>query len=130
MPGPGTVIAPQHTVVPDTDPGRARAAGRAFVSGPYLKLSSYTTNLRRYGYTDAGIDDGSSDRLIDALVLHGTPDIIAAGLRPHLDAGADNPAADRRLPGPPTRVTAERRVVVAVGDPVEAFRARPIRPPL
>jgi probable F420-dependent oxidoreductase len=92
MPGPGTVIAPEHTVVPDTDPGRARAAGRAFVSGPYLKLSSYTTNLRRYGYTDAGIDDGGSDRLIDALVLHGTPDIIAAGLRSHQDAGADHVA--------------------------------------
>jgi probable F420-dependent oxidoreductase len=92
MLGPGAVIAPEHTVVLDTDPGRARAAGRAFVSDPYLKLSNYTTNLRRYGYTDADIDDGGSDRLIDALVLHGSPDIIAAGLRSHLDAGADHVA--------------------------------------
>jgi len=92
MLGPGAVIAPEHTVVLDTDPDRARATGRAFVSDPYLKLSNYTTNLRRYGYTDAGTEDGGSDRLIDALVLHGSPDIIAAGLRSHLDAGADHVA--------------------------------------
>src|ERR1700738_3247127 len=65
MLSPGAVIAPEHTVVLDTGPDRARAAGRAFVSDPYLKLSSYTTNLRRYGYTDAGIDDRGSDRLIE-----------------------------------------------------------------
>jgi probable F420-dependent oxidoreductase len=92
MLGPGAVIAPEHTVVLDTDPDRARATGRAFVSDPYLKLSNYTGNLRRYGYTDADIDDGGSDRLIDALVLHGSADIIAAGLRSHLDAGADHVA--------------------------------------
>ena len=98
MPGPAAVIAPGHTAVLDTDPGRARAAGRAFVPDPYLKLSNYTTNLRRYGYTNAGTDDGGSDRLIDALVLHGSPDNIAAGLRTHLDAGADH-VAIQVLPG-------------------------------
>jgi hypothetical protein len=44
------------------------------------------------GFADADFDDGGSDRLIDALVLHGSPDIIAAGLRSHLDAGADHVA--------------------------------------
>jgi probable F420-dependent oxidoreductase len=92
LPGPGTVIAPGHTAVPDTDPGRARAAGRACVSGPYLTLSDYTANPRHHGDTDAGTDDGGSDRLIDALVLHGSPDIIAAGLRSHPDAGTDHVA--------------------------------------
>src|SRR5690348_2047432 len=51
--GPGAVIAPEHKVVLDTDPDRARATGRAFVSDPYLKLANYTSNLRRYDYTDA-----------------------------------------------------------------------------
>ena len=92
MPGPGAVIAPEHTVVLDTDPGRARAAGRAFVSDPYLKRSHYTTTLRRYGSTDADIDGGGSDRPTDALVLHRSPDVIAAGLRSHPDAGADHVA--------------------------------------
>lgn len=49
MAGPGVVIAPEHKVVLDTDPDRARAIGRACVSDPYLKLSNYASNLRRYG---------------------------------------------------------------------------------
>ena len=36
MLGPGAVIAPEHKVVLDADPDRARAIGRAFVSDPYL----------------------------------------------------------------------------------------------
>ncbi len=92
MLGPGVVIAPEHKVVLDTDPDRARAVGRAFVADPYLKLSNYTGNLRRSGYTDADVGGGGSDRLIDALVLHGSPEVIATGLRAHLDAGADHVA--------------------------------------
>ena len=108
MPGPGAVIAPEHTVVPDTDPDRARAAGRTSVPGPYLKLSNYTTNLPRYGCTDTGTDDGGSDRPTDALVLHRSPDVIAAGLRSHPDAGADHVAiqvltGNGNDPAPPCR---------------------------
>ena len=86
------MIAPEHKVVLETDQDTARAIGRPFVADPYLKLSNYTTNLRRYGYTQADLDDGGSDRLIDDLVLHGSPGAIAAGLRAHLDAGADHVA--------------------------------------
>ena len=95
MLGPGAVIAPEHKVVLDTDPDRARAAGRAFVSDPYLKLSNYTSNLRRYGYTQADIDGGGSDRLIDALVLHGSPDIMRPAPFPSGRRGRP-----RRDPGP------------------------------
>ena len=42
---------------PRQGPGR----GRAFVSDPYLKLSNYTGNLRRYGYTEADFGGGGSD---------------------------------------------------------------------
>jgi probable F420-dependent oxidoreductase len=90
--GPDVVIAPEHKVVLETDPDIARGIGRAFVADPYLKLRNYTNNLRRYGYTDDDIADGGSDRLIDALVLHGSTDAIAAGLHAHLDAGADHVA--------------------------------------
>src|SRR5580692_12500048 len=48
MLGPGAVIAPEHTVVLDTDPDRARATGRAFVSDPYLKLSNATDPMPAY----------------------------------------------------------------------------------
>jgi len=90
--GPDAIIAPEHKVVLDTDPAVARSIGRPFVANPYLKLRNYTNNLRRYGYTDDDIDGGGSDRLIDALVLHGSTDTIASGLQAHLDSGANHVA--------------------------------------
>ena len=90
--GPDVVIAPEHKVVVETDADIARSIGRPFVADPYLKLQNYTNNLRRHGYTDDDINHGGSDRLIDALVLHGTIDAIATGPRAHLDAGADHVA--------------------------------------
>ena len=90
--GPDVAIAPEHKVVVEADADIARSIGRPFVADRYLKLQNYTNNLRRHGYTDDDINHGGSDRLIDALVLHGTIDAIATGLRAHLDAGADHVA--------------------------------------
>jgi len=90
--GPDVVIAPEHKVVLETNPEVARSIGRPFVASPYLELQNYTNNLRRYGYTDDDIANGGSDRLIDALVLHGSATTIAAGLRAHFHAGADHVA--------------------------------------
>ena len=90
--GPDGVIAPEHKVVLETDPEVARSIGRPFVARPYLELQNYTNNLRRHGYTDDDIAADGSDRLIDALVLHGSVTTIAAGLRAHFDAGADHVA--------------------------------------
>ena len=90
--GPDAVIAPEHKVTLEIDPDIARSIGRPFVADPYLKLRNYTNNLRRHGYTDDDIDAGGSDRLIDALVLHGSTDKIASGLQAHLDAGANHVA--------------------------------------
>jgi probable F420-dependent oxidoreductase len=55
----------------------------------YLRLPNYTENLRRFGYTDADIDDGGSDRLIDDVVPHGR-EAAKAGIAAHLAAGADH----------------------------------------
>jgi probable F420-dependent oxidoreductase len=90
MLGPDAVIAPEQTVVVETNPDTARAIGRAFVSDPYLQLVNYTNNFRRYGYTDADLEGGGSDRLIDALVLHGSADSVSAGLHAQFEAGADH----------------------------------------
>jgi probable F420-dependent oxidoreductase len=90
MLGPDVVIAPEQTVVVGADPDAARNIGRAFVSNPYLELVNYTNNFRRYGYTDDDLEGRGSDRLIDALVLHGSADNVAAGVRSHLEAGADH----------------------------------------
>ena len=88
--GPEPLLAPEHKVVLDADPTRARAIGRARVQTPYLGLANYTSNLRRLGWGDADLSDGGSDALIDALVAHGNPDQVAAQLGRHLDAGADH----------------------------------------
>ncbi len=90
--GPGVLLAPEHKVVLDADPERARAVGRPAVARPYLRLRNYTSNLLTLGFTDADIAE-ASDRLVDALVAHGDPDTVAARLTEHLDAGADHVCA-------------------------------------
>ncbi len=90
--GPDELLVPEQKVVLDTDPERARAIGRPRVANPYLGLRNYVSNLRTLGWSDHDLADGGSDKLIDALVLHGDADTVAAGLRAHLDAGADQVA--------------------------------------
>ena len=87
--GPGPLLAPEHMVVLDTDPDRARALGRTRVHS-HLGLVNYTSNLRRLGWTDDDLSGSGSDALIDALVAQGSPAEIAAQLTRHLDAGADH----------------------------------------
>jgi probable F420-dependent oxidoreductase len=87
--GPDALLAPEHKVVLDTDADRARTIGRKVVKR-YLGLVNYRQNLLRFGFSDDDVADGGSDRLVDALVLHGDAATIAAGLRAHLEAGADH----------------------------------------
>ncbi|WP_372664253.1 TIGR03620 family F420-dependent LLM class oxidoreductase [Amycolatopsis kentuckyensis] len=89
--GAGKILAPEQKVVLG-DPEEAREVGRAFIREPYLGLRNYVRNLLRHGYTDADVAGGGSDRLIDDLALHGTPEEVAKGLRSHVDAGADHVA--------------------------------------
>ena len=88
--GAAPLLAPEHKVVLNPDPEQARAVGRPKVEKPYLGLVNYTDNLRRLGYTDADLEGGGSDRLIDAVVAHGSAEQVAAQLKAHLDAGADH----------------------------------------
>ncbi|MEU7786252.1 TIGR03620 family F420-dependent LLM class oxidoreductase [Amycolatopsis sp. NPDC049159] len=86
--GPGKLVVPGHGVLLDTDVDRARETGRAGVR-PILGIANYASNLRRIGYTDEDLTDPFSDRLIDALVLHGDEDAVVAGVRAELAAGAN-----------------------------------------
>ncbi len=107
--GPGVLVVPEQKVVLESDPEAARAIGRPPVDRPYLHLRNYVSNLKRLGYTDEDIADGGSDRLIDALAVHGTPEAVAAGVTAHLDAGADHVCA---------QILTEKG-----GDPLPAMRA-------
>lgn len=90
--GAAKLLAVEQKVVLDEDPDRARAVGRETVRNPYLGLVNYTTMLRKLGFTEEDLADGGSDRLIDALVLHGDAETIARGLHAHIEAGADHVA--------------------------------------
>lgn len=87
--GPDTLLAPEHKVVLDTDADRARTTGRKVVKR-YLDLKNYRQNLLRFGFSEDDMANGGSDRLIDALALHGDAPAIARGLKAHLEAGADH----------------------------------------
>jgi probable F420-dependent oxidoreductase len=84
-------LAPEHKVVLNADAGEAREVGRQSV-GFYFDLRNYVNNWRRLGFTEADVRKPGSDKLIDAVVAHGTTEAIAARLAEHLDAGADHVA--------------------------------------
>jgi probable F420-dependent oxidoreductase len=84
-------LAPEHKVVLTTDAEEARAIGRQTVDF-YLNLSNYLNNWKRLGFTDDDVAKPGSDKLIDAVVAHGSADAVARRLTEHLDAGADHVA--------------------------------------
>jgi len=87
--GEAVFLAPEHKVVLNTDAAAARALGRKTVEF-YLDLSNYVNNWRKLGFTDSDVEKPGSDKLIDAVVAHGTAGDIAARLRQHIAAGADH----------------------------------------
>ncbi len=86
--GPEPFLVVEQTAVLSTDPGQARAIGRAFAKS-YLALPNYANNLRRLGWDDTDLDGDGSDRLIDALIVWGDVEAIVGRVQAHLDAGAD-----------------------------------------
>jgi len=87
--GPGPLVAPEVAVVLEADVSTARRIAREYAV-TYLRMSNYTRNLERFGYTERDFADGGSDRLIDAVIPHGSPERVADAIRAHLAAGADH----------------------------------------
>ncbi|HEU4319800.1 MAG TPA: LLM class F420-dependent oxidoreductase [Acidimicrobiia bacterium] len=87
--GENVLLAPEQTVVVDTDLDRARTLAGAFASR-YLSLVNYCNSLRREGWEESDLKNGGSDRLLAEVVLVGDPETVAAGIRGHIEAGADN----------------------------------------
>jgi hypothetical protein len=59
---------------------------------PYLRLSNYTANLRRLGFTEQDVAGEGSDRLIDALIVSGDDARIRQRFEEHHAADADHVA--------------------------------------
>jgi probable F420-dependent oxidoreductase len=85
--GPAPLLIPEIAV--SLTPGDGGAAQARDYAKFYLRLPNYTNNLRRFGYTDADITGGGSDRLLSDVVPHG-PEASLARITAHLDAGADH----------------------------------------
>ncbi len=86
--GPGKLLAPEQGVVLERDIEAARTLARGALQF-YATLPNYANNWKRYGFTDEDIET-MSDRLIDGLFACGGPEVIAARVKAHHDAGADH----------------------------------------
>lgn len=87
--GDGPLLAPEQKIVLERDPQRAREIGHRALHG-YLALPNYVNAWRSLGFGDEDFADGGSDRLVDALVAHGSLDVALARVVEHLEAGADH----------------------------------------
>lgn len=89
--GPDALLAPELSVVLDTDLDRARTTARNMLA-MYLQLPNYTDNLLRLGFAESDFEDGGSVRLLDALFALGDAEHVKSRTRQYLDAGADHVA--------------------------------------
>lgn len=87
--GPDKILAPSQAVVLSDDVDDARRIAREHFSN-YLLMDNYRQSLLRAGFSEADLADGGSDRLADALVVHGDPHRVKDRVQEHLDAGASH----------------------------------------
>jgi probable F420-dependent oxidoreductase len=87
--GPDALVATEVAVVIEPDDERARERAREYAA-TYLAHRNYVRNLERLGYTERDLADGGSDRLIDAVIPHGSAGAVAEAVRAHIEAGADH----------------------------------------
>jgi probable F420-dependent oxidoreductase len=89
--GGEALLAPSQLVSINPDPDASRTIGRQMI-GNYLGTVNYASSWRRLGFTDDDLAPPGSDRLIDALLAHGTAEAVAKRVNEHLGAGADHVA--------------------------------------
>lgn len=84
------VVCPIQAVVLDPNPSTARELARRVHTAFYMQLPNYTNNLQRLGLGPDDFLDGGSDRLVDAVVAHGTVERVTQRLQDQLNAGASH----------------------------------------
>jgi probable F420-dependent oxidoreductase len=87
--GPGKLLCPEQMVLLETDPAAARAVGRKTLAMS-LTLPNYRNSYLRMGFASDDLDNGGSDKLIDAIVAWGDETSIRNRIQQHWDAGADH----------------------------------------
>jgi probable F420-dependent oxidoreductase len=97
--GAGPLLAAEQAVLLEEDPAEARRIAREFLA-LYLTLPNYLRAWDRAGLGPEDQAEGGSDRLVDAVVAWGGPEVIAERVRAHLDAGADHVCVQLLDPDP------------------------------
>jgi probable F420-dependent oxidoreductase len=87
--GDGKLLCVEQGAILETNPDKARAAARRFLS-VYLGLPNYVENWKRLGFTDVDVAGAGSDRLIDGVIVWGDEKAIRARIEAHWQAGADH----------------------------------------
>jgi probable F420-dependent oxidoreductase len=87
--GPDKWLCVEQKVILETDPAKARPLARANAQ-IYLGLPNYRNNWKRMGLTDTDLENGGSDRFVDATFAWGDAAAIKRRLQEHFDAGASH----------------------------------------
>ena len=72
----------------ENDPRAARELARRELSR-YMRLPNYCNNWLRLGFSAEDLANGGSERFLDAMVVHGSPETVHARVSEHFAAGAD-----------------------------------------
>jgi len=92
--GPDALLAVHQSVVLEPDRAKAREIARASIAGWLAQFDMVPSRWRMVrellGFDESDLADGGSDRLVDAMVVAGDMDVIAARLEAQFAAGADH----------------------------------------
>lgn len=86
---PGKWLLAQQMVMLESDAGKARTAIRNFMRF-YMSAPPYQRHFRDLGFTDADMQGGGSDRLIDSIIAWGDEPRLRERIAAHRRAGADH----------------------------------------
>ena len=103
-------LCPEQKLLLETDPEKARARARQAMAGP-LTMPNYRKNLMRCGFEESELDDGGSDRVVDAVVAWGDEAALTSRVHEHREAGATHVCIqplDADDPSRPSLATLER----------------------
>ena len=85
--GPDKMLCVEQKIILEEDASKARELARP-VAGIYLGLPNYRNNWLRMGLEESDLENGGSDKFIDATFAWGNVDAIKARIQAHFDAGA------------------------------------------
>lgn len=87
--GPDKWLCPEQMVVLETDPATARGIARKALALSF-SLPNYRNSYLRLGFSTDDLENGGSDKLIDAIVAWGDESAIRDRIQQHWDAGANH----------------------------------------